>query len=161
MRRVRWVFVHTAAFDGPAGVEEIREWHRQRGWVDIGYHYVVRKNGDVEIGRPLEAVGAHVYGANSQSVGICCEGNGDKADHTPVQREALLGLCASLLRKYRLTPDDVLGHREVNRLVDEGKLPASIAGKTTRTAKTCPGTKVDMDEIRAGLYPEPKIGLAA
>ena len=155
------MFIHTAAFDGEADVDTIRRWHMDKGWVDIGYHYVVRRNGAVEVGRPLEAVGAHVYGVNSISVGICCEGHGDHEPHTAEQREALLGLCATLLRKYRLTPDDVYGHREINRLVDQGRVPETINGKSVRTSKTCPGTMVDMDEIRAGLWPDPIVRLAA
>jgi N-acetylmuramoyl-L-alanine amidase len=78
------------------GVKEIREWHKAppRGWADVGYHYVIRRDGTVELGRPLFAVGAHVEGYNSRSVGICLVGgmdtNGDPTDDfTPVQMESL------------------------------------------------------------------------
>lgn len=156
MIKVSWIFVHTAAFKGAANVEKIRRWHMDKGWNDIGYHYVIRRDGRVEIGRPNTQRGAHVYGANAQSIGICCEGHGDFEDHTTAQREALIALCRVLLRKYKLTPYDVLGHREVNQLVEDDILPETIADRPVRTDKTCPGTKVDMEAIRDALWPEPQ-----
>jgi N-acetylmuramoyl-L-alanine amidase len=73
--------VHCAATKASMdiGAKEIRRWHKDRGWDDIGYHYVIRRNGDVEIGRPENAVGAHVAGKNSTSVGICLVGGIDDA----------------------------------------------------------------------------------
>lgn len=56
------------------GVEEIRQWHHQRGWIDIGYHFVIRRDGRCEVGRPLFAQGAHVRGFNDRAVGICLVG---------------------------------------------------------------------------------------
>ena len=60
-----------------------------RGWAGIGYHKVVRKNGDVEAGRPELYQGSHVGGLNAASVGICCSGNGDLQDFTAEQHESL------------------------------------------------------------------------
>lgn len=56
------------------GVEEIRKWHLERGWSDIGYHYVIRRDGTVETGRPVEKPGAHCKGHNQDSIGICLAG---------------------------------------------------------------------------------------
>lgn len=57
-----------------ADVDEIREWHLDRGFRDVGYHYVIRRDGRVQEGRTLEAMGAHLKGYNNQSVGICLVG---------------------------------------------------------------------------------------
>ena len=59
-------------------VEEIRKWHLQRGFDDIGYHYVIYLDGTVHIGRPVEIVGAHAYGHNQHSIGICYVGGLDR-----------------------------------------------------------------------------------
>mgnify|MGYP006196757957 CR=1 FL=1 len=98
----------------------------------------------IEPGRSLEYAGAHVEGCNTKSVGICCEGHGDYEEHTAAQRSSLLDLCRTLMQKYELGHEAVLGHREVNRLVAAG-----VVGDHYRTYKTCPGNRVDMDAIRA------------
>lgn len=56
------------------GAEEIDQWHRERGWSGIGYHYVIRRNGTLEEGRGLVDAGAHVKGYNSISIGYCLMG---------------------------------------------------------------------------------------
>jgi N-acetylmuramoyl-L-alanine amidase len=76
------------------GEKEIRAWHIERGWSDIGYNVTIRRNGRVEIGRPLEHIGAHVKGHNSDSLGICLVGgkghDGKPQDNfTPQQWESL------------------------------------------------------------------------
>jgi N-acetylmuramoyl-L-alanine amidase len=60
------------------GVKEIRQWHTKgNGWSDIGYHYVIRRDGTVETGRPINLVGAHVAGHNTGSHGVCLVGGID------------------------------------------------------------------------------------
>lgn len=59
------------------GVREIRQWHKQRGFLDVGYHLIVRRDGTVEKGRDLYQVGAHAKGFNANSVGICLVGGVD------------------------------------------------------------------------------------
>jgi N-acetyl-anhydromuramyl-L-alanine amidase AmpD len=99
------------------GVEEIREWHtKQRGFDDIGYHYVIRRNGTKEIGRPLELQGAHAVKVNGHSIGICLVG-GMAADNSPEnnftleQHLTLKDLIKELKEKY--TIEDICGHYEV------------------------------------------------
>ena len=54
------------------GAVEIRKWHiEERGWTDIGYHYVIRRTGAVETGRPGTDVGAHVAGSMRSRTGGC------------------------------------------------------------------------------------------
>lgn len=119
------------------GVAEIREWHiNERGWRDIGYHYVIRRNGTVEVGRyengdsVLEdkEIGAHTFGENSDSLGICWVG---KNNQTREQRQSLIKLCAHLVLREGLSHTSVYGHREFDK------------------NKTCPN--IDMDEFRKGL----------
>lgn len=152
---VEYLVVHTAAF-GKRNCDRdvIDSWHRQRGWSGIGYHYVIindlhdrLEDGEVQQGRPTSKPGAHVKGVNSRSLGICCVGHGDQQPHTKAQRASLLKLLADLLDDYPNTSvDKVIGHREVNDLVAAG-----LVGREYKTAKTCPGTLVDMDEIRTQL----------
>lgn len=67
-------------------VPTIRGWHKQRGWNDIGYHFVIRRDGEIEVGRTLDVVGAHCEGHNATSIGTCLVG---KTDFTPAQFAAL------------------------------------------------------------------------
>lgn len=60
------------------GVDEIRKWHKDKGWSDIGYHYVIRRNGVFQDGRDIDIVGAHVRGHNTGSIGICMIGGVDE-----------------------------------------------------------------------------------
>ena len=76
-RKIEEGFVHCSdtKTNQSFGVEDFRKWHvQERGWSDVGYHYVIRLNGTVETGRPLERSGAHAKGHNAHSVGICFEG---------------------------------------------------------------------------------------
>lgn len=79
------------------GLREIRQWHVQQGWLDVGYHYIIRRDGTVETGRPRDVVGSHVKGHNFESLGICMVGGIDDAgkpqdNFTDAQWAALDGL---------------------------------------------------------------------
>ena len=149
---VKYLVVHTAAAD-LSGVDAavIDAWHRARGFDNIGYHFVIiddrhpsLADGHIQAGRSLNKIGAHVLGMNSISLGICCVGHGDKRDFTEKQKDALAGLLANLASRYRVRLDRIIGHRDVNSLIDQG-----IVGDNYRTTKSCPGTKVSMPDIRA------------
>lgn len=151
MPDVKYLFVHTAAADiRNVDAEKIDEWHRARGWSGIGYHYVIlddrhdsKADGTVEKGRDEARNGAHVLGMNRLSLGICCAGHGNVRDFTDKQKQALVQLLVQLANKYDVATENILGHREVNILVDR-----EILGEEFRTSKSCPGSKVDTDEIR-------------
>ena len=71
---VKWIVIHCAAT--PEGrnvsVDDIRRWHvDERGWSDIGYHWVVELNGDLKQGRKEYKSGAHAKGWNGKSIGVC------------------------------------------------------------------------------------------
>lgn len=152
MRPVRYLFVHTAAADTRnVDAALIDRWHRGRGWSGIGYHYVIlddrhdtKPDGTVELGRAEARMGAHVKGANTASIGICCAGHGDERPLTDAQTASLIELLVGRCRHFGLSAEAVLGHREVNRLVERGEVEARY-----RTSKTCPGDMVDMGEIRS------------
>ena len=59
------VIHHTGVNDIDASAKQIHGWHLDQGWSGIGYHFVVRKNGNIERGRPEWAIGSHAYGENS------------------------------------------------------------------------------------------------
>lgn len=101
------------------GVKTLDEWARQEGYLSLGYHYVICRNGTVEDGRHPEEVGAHAKGYNATSIGVCLVGgvtekNVKKVENnfTPEQMEALKALLTNLKLQY---PDAaIIGHRDVN-----------------------------------------------
>ena len=103
---------------------DIRKWHLERGFADIGYHYVIDLDGKVEVGRPLSMDGAHCNTKglsgkpyNKHSVGICYVGgldkNGNAKDtRTEAQKKAMRELIDSLMDKYPII--EVIGHRDAS-----------------------------------------------
>lgn len=93
------IVVHCAATNPSLdiGRKEIQMWHVQQGWLAIGYHFVIRRDGTVEEGRPHDVVGSHVKGYNERTLGICLVGGidnkGNPEDNfTEAQKTALDGL---------------------------------------------------------------------
>lgn len=116
-KRTDWLVVHASATPPTLdiGAAEIRQWHLQKGWSDIGYHFVIRRNGKVEIGRPENQVGSHVAGRNSNSLGICLVGGTDarqrpENNFTAEQWASLQTLLMRLTQKY--PGATILGHRD-------------------------------------------------
>lgn len=99
------------------GVEEIRSWHiNDNLWSDVGYHFVIRRDGTVERGRPVWAVGAGVAGYNAHSIHICLVGGLDndgkpEDNFAPVQKAALAFLLSNLKRLVA-NKAKVCGHRD-------------------------------------------------
>jgi N-acetylmuramoyl-L-alanine amidase len=118
MRPVNEIILHcTATPEGrPVSVDTIRKWHRDRGWADIGYHYVVHLDGRIESGRPVEQVGAHVANRNARTIGVVYVGGTDKNGkpkdtRTPAQKAALVKLLRDLLLRFP-TIRAISGHNE-------------------------------------------------
>lgn len=119
IRTIEYIVIHCAATteDQDIGAEEIRGWHLQRGWLDIGYHKVIRRDGTIEDGRALDVPGAHARGFNHKSWGICLMGGVESDNKTPesnythAQWESLEGLVRELLVKAPQA--EVLGHRDL------------------------------------------------
>lgn len=117
MRTIDKIIIHCS--DTPEGravtVDEIRRWHKERGFSDIGYHYVIMADGSVCDGRPLEQAGAHCKGQNAHSIGICYVGGCDrnhrpKDTRTEAQKTAIAGLIRELKRRFPTAT--IHGHNE-------------------------------------------------
>lgn len=114
-----------------AQVTEITRWHvEDRGWSDIGYHYIVSRQGEIREGRPLARTGAHVKGRNTGTIGICLIGGATSTENdkpednfTDVQLKAARSLAARLMKEHP-TIKKVSGHNQY-------------------AAKACPGFQVD------------------
>jgi len=131
MRPIKKIVVHCSdsdleAHDSP---EIIRIWHLERGWDDIGYHFVITKNGALWPGRLIRQIGAHVKNHNKTTIGICLTG---RSSFSLKQMETLQKTLWNLLDVFGLTIQDVVGHYELDHL------------------KTCPN--IDMDTIRSKLW---------
>lgn len=76
MRKIHKIIIHcTATPEGrEVSVDTIRKWHLDRGWRDIGYHFVIGLDGELYEGRPIEQTGAHTKGHNFDSIGIAYVG---------------------------------------------------------------------------------------
>ena len=90
---VNYITIHCSATRAEQNIteEDIRKWHLDRGWSDIGYHCVIRRNGMIEFGRPLDVCGAHVKGYNHNSIGICLVGGIDRKGSQKVIIRAVNG----------------------------------------------------------------------
>lgn len=118
MRTINKIIIHCSAT--PQGkhftVEDIDQWHRQRGFASIGYHYVIYLDGTVHQGRPEALQGAHTLGQNAHSIGICYIGGVAADGKTPLdtrttaQKNALVKLVDELGARYPKAT--IHGHRE-------------------------------------------------
>jgi len=118
IREIREIIVHCSAT--PEGrdysVATLMAWHRQRGFLTVGYHYVIDLQGTVHIGRPLAMIGAHCRGHNARSIGVCYiggvarDGRTPKDTRTEAQKEALARLLRELHARYPAAR--LHGHRE-------------------------------------------------
>lgn len=107
-RVIKEIIVHCSAT--PEGkdftVSDIKRWHLERGFSDIGYHYVIYRDGSTHIGRSESVAGAHCTGHNTISIGVCYIGGMDSANKNPKdtrtqqQKDALLRLLKELKRRY-------------------------------------------------------------
>lgn len=109
------VLHHTGGNDIDATAEQIHGWHLNQGWSGIGYHYVIRKDGTIERGRPEWAIGSHAYGENGHTIGIHISGDFESAQPTEKQIENCAELIADICTRYGIPidTDHVVGHGEL------------------------------------------------
>lgn len=113
------IVLHHAAGNG--SVENIHNWHiTGNGWLGIAYHFYIRKDGKVYRGRPIDTIGAHTYGENEHTIGICFEGNFESETMSDAQKQAGAEL-VSMLRKEYTSIVKVSGHKEHNSTACPGK----------------------------------------
>ena len=128
-KATKWLIVHCSATPPrmDIGADEIRDWHvRDNRWSDIGYHFVIRRDGTLEHGREAGKIGAHTRGHNHESIGICLIGGVDENERaennfTDAQFETLDELITAL---HVVWPGaQVRGHRDF----DPGRACPSFA----------------------------------
>lgn len=152
---IKRIIVHSSATRAEldVGRDEIHEWHKARGFVAIGYHFVIRRDGSIEKGRDIACVGAHAKGNNRDSIGICMVGglsaDGDAEDNfTDAQFKSLVSLIDWLQEFILEVPvghdDVVMGHRQVS------------VGWSGRAATLCPSFDVPdkLRELRDASAPD-------
>ena len=100
-RFVNRVFVHCSASDYAHhdNVATMRQWHLERGWSDVGYHYFIRKDGSLEIGRPIDKTPAAQGGNNRATIAICLHGLAEDK-FTSAQKATLKALCFAINTAY-------------------------------------------------------------
>ncbi len=134
-RKINKLVVHVS--DSPdtldIGVTEIRRWHadpppKGNGWKDVGYNFIIRRNGVVELGRPLQDIPSHTKGHNSDSIGICWVGRNAMSTE---QLKSLVSILKTLMLLFNLKSTDVYGHKELDK------------------GKSCPN--YNMDDLRKML----------
>ena len=126
MREVSKIVIH-CTFTPPSmdiGVEEVKKWHvEENKWSDIGYHFVIRRDGTVESGRSVERPGAHAKGFNTNSIAIAWVGGmaaeAEKAEdnRTPEQNEAMVHLIKDLQQEFPGAA--LIGHRDLKGVKKE------------------------------------------
>lgn len=119
---IKYIVVHcsaTKASQRNVDVKEIDKWHRQRGMFRVGYHYVIKRDGEIQQGRALHQPGAHAIGWNHISWGVCLVGGLDEAgepedNFTLDQYHSLAMLLDEL--KHKAPQAEIIGHRDLPRV---------------------------------------------
>lgn len=120
-RKIDFLVVHHTASDS-GNVNTIRAYHKfVKGWDDIGYHFVINKNGTIDNGRPISIQGAHIKGKNTGSIGIAMIGNFENHNPTQEQINSLHELLKAGIKTYDLTSDKIYGHKELASTLCPGK----------------------------------------
>lgn len=133
----KWTYIiihHTGAEEKDTA--QVRRYHLSLGWRDIGYHYVIERDGRVVPGRSLNLAGAHCIasGMNQKGIGVAVLGNLENHPPLPAQEKALLQLVRDLMGRFRIPLAKVLGHKEV---------PGA--------ATACPGRCLSISSLRAAV----------
>jgi len=139
----KFIVIHSSASTWGTA-KDIRQWHLEKGFKDIGYHYVILNgrlspnlfvstmDGSIEVARWWDQEGSHCVGYNTRSISICGISNGI---WTEQQESSLIKLCLFLSKQFSIPIEKVLGHCETESGINEGK--------------TCP--QLDMDKFRKRL----------
>lgn len=133
--KVKTIYIHHFAAK-KATIEQVHQWHIERGWSGIGYNEVIGKDGNVYIGRG-DNIGAHVAGHNSQSYGIGIEGNYDEEELTDDMLRLIIERIRATQERFRYA-ENVLPHR-------------------AHAQTSCPGKNFDMNKIYNGMAKNEKV----
>ena len=113
MRDITTLIVHHSASPLITTAKQMKAWHKAKGWNDIGYHYVIEATGKLVRGRPIEVIGAHCKGFNTDSVGVCLSGDNTRdAEKWGLSQMAVL---FDLIHCFRLVFPNIkiLGHKDL------------------------------------------------
>ncbi|QRZ24025.1 N-acetylmuramoyl-L-alanine amidase [Vibrio sp. sp1] len=118
---LKYITIHCSATspEQNIGARDVRTWHRAKGWRDIGYHWVITREGELQAGRPMTQQGAHVRGHNQGNIGICLVGGVNvqqqaECNYTEAQWRTLRAVIERLQRQrsYPIADVYILGHRD-------------------------------------------------
>lgn len=125
MRAIDKIILHCSDSDNVKhdDVSIINQWHKEKGWNSCGYHYFIKKNGELQTGRFEDEIGAHCKGHNSTSIGVCLSG---KTAFTEQQYDTAVLLVKNIMERYKLTEKDIYCHYQFDSF------------------KTCPNFKIDL-----------------
>ena len=118
--KTEFIVIHCAATKPSmdTSAADIDRWHRERGWLKIGYHFVIKRDGTIETGREVDETGAHAKGYNSKSVSVCLiggmaqESSDPENNFTDEQWTSLESVVETLTNRY---PDaELIGHNDIS-----------------------------------------------
>jgi len=139
MLKPKYLIIHHSASASNTTVEDIRKWHKDKGWSDIGYHKIIYQDGSIHQGREDTVIGAQAFGANSVSLGICCIGNFEINEVPNPIINSLIQVLATLCKRHNIPVKNIIGHYQVSTMFNS---PAGSSG--------CPGKNMikKIDEIK-------------
>ena len=117
MRRIDRIIIHCSATNPEQDfcAADIDNWHKARGWSGIGYHYVIKLDGTIEKGRDVSKAGAHAFGYNKRSIGVCYIGgvdmDGKPSDTRTEEQKRAMDIFIQMLKNDYLGAT-VHGHNE-------------------------------------------------
>lgn len=130
LKNVDYLVIHHTASTQDVPIEEVDRWHKQRGFIGVGYHFLIRRDGSLEGGRPEWAMGAHVKNYNDRSLGVALNGDFMVQMPTPQQMVSLIALLKELQARYPAAK--VVVHRHLR-------------------PTECPGVNFPWDELQSRL----------
>jgi hypothetical protein len=167
----RWIVIHHSA-TGAGSVAAFDRMHKQKGWDECGYHFVIgngteSRDGQVEVGPrwPKQKWGAHAKTAdnrfNDYGIGVCLVGNFDVSRPTARQHQELARLVAHLMKTYNIPPERVIGHRDAKATECPGRyMNIAVVRQQARQAladagEPIPAADVTLSSATELLHPTP------
>ncbi|MGD9276637.1 MAG: peptidoglycan recognition family protein [Candidatus Pacearchaeota archaeon] len=133
LEKINFIVIHHSG--SLNSYDAIKDFHvNTRGWEDIGYHWLIDKNGKLLKGRSEEFIGAHCLGHNRNSIAVCMIGDFEFIKPTEKQMKTLIKFLKEKLEENNLYLKNILGHREVGE-----------------REKICPGKNINLNELREKL----------
>ncbi len=157
---IKYIVIHHSATRN-GNVSSFRDYHMNKlGFADVGYHFVIcngqgGQDGEIQEGRNILFAGAHAPGRNNDSVGICLVGDFTQGKPTTAQMLALYGLLKEIMQRYRIAPERVLAHREVNQTDCPGSLDVA-AIRTALSRPPAPKIRIGNTELE-GIMVDDKV----